>query len=76
MAGSGGEARRLDGLLQPLWEVFKAHGSIRVVYMLAEHLLDVRAELPRPLLPLGPADRQRVLDIARPLIVLERQSLL
>ncbi|AGS22598.1 dihydrodipicolinate synthase 2 [Rhizobium etli] len=76
MAGNDGEARRLDGLLQPLWGVFKAYGSIRVVYMLAEHLLGVRAELPRPLLPLGPADHQRVLGTARPLIELERQSLL
>lgn len=76
MAGNDGEARRLDGLLQPLWDLFKAYGSIRVIYMLAEHFLDVRAELPRPLLPLGPADRQRVLDAARPLIELERQSLL
>ncbi|ARO24877.1 dihydrodipicolinate synthase family protein [Rhizobium sp. S9] len=76
IAGNDGEARRLDGLLQPLWEVFKAYGSIRVVYMMAEHLLDVRAELPRPLLALGPADRQRVLDAARPPIELERQSLL
>ncbi|OWV85382.1 dihydrodipicolinate synthase family protein [Rhizobium sp. R635] len=75
MAGSDGEARRLDGLLQPLWDLFKAYGSIRVIYVLAEHL-DVRAELPRPLLPLGPADRRRVLDAARPLIELERQSLL
>ncbi|MGG7578414.1 dihydrodipicolinate synthase family protein [Rhizobium sp. Nf11,1] len=76
IAGNGGEARRLDDLLQPLWDVFKAYGSIRVVYMLAEHLLGVRSELPRPLLPLGPADRQRVLDAARPLIALEHQSLL
>lgn len=76
MAGNDGEARRLDGLLQPLWDLFKAYGSIRVVYMLAGHFPDVRAELPRPLLPLGPADRQRVLDAARPLIELERQSLL
>ncbi|MBX4905949.1 MULTISPECIES: dihydrodipicolinate synthase family protein [Rhizobium] len=76
MVGNDGEARRLDGLLQPLWAVFKAHGSIRVVYMLAEHLHDVRTELPRPLLPLGSADLQHVLDTARPLIALEHQSLL
>lgn len=76
MAGEAGEARRFDDLLQPLWTMFKAYGSIRVVYMLAEHLLDVRTELPLPLLPLRPADRQRVLDIARPLIELEHQSLL
>ncbi|PDT10504.1 dihydrodipicolinate synthase family protein [Rhizobium sp. J15] len=76
MAGDEGEARRLDGLLQPLWDMFKAYGSIRVVYMLAGHLLGVPMELPRPILPLGPADRERALDAARSLIALERQSLL
>ncbi|MBB4234344.1 dihydrodipicolinate synthase family protein [Rhizobium esperanzae] len=76
MAGEAGEARRLDDLLQPLWAMFKEFGSIRVVYTLAEHLLDVPAELPRPLLSLGPAERQRVLEAARPLIAQEHQSLL
>ncbi|MBY3588893.1 dihydrodipicolinate synthase family protein [Rhizobium bangladeshense] len=76
MAGNDVEAHRLDSLLQPLWEVFKAYGSIRVVYTLAEHLLGVQAELPRPLMPLGLAERQRVLDNAQPLIELEHQSLL
>ena len=68
MAGNGDETQRLAGLLQPLWETFKAFGSIRVVYMLVDHLSLGRAELPRPLLPLNPVDRQRVLDTARPLI--------
>ncbi|NEJ72267.1 dihydrodipicolinate synthase family protein [Rhizobium phaseoli] len=76
MAGNGEETHRLDRLFQPLWETFKAFGSIRVIYMLVEHLSLGRAELPRPLLPLGSADRQRVLDAARPLITQEtgRQS--
>lgn len=80
MAGNGEETHRLDGLFQPLWDTFKAFGSIRVIYMLVEHLSLGRAELPRPLLPLGSADRQRVLDAARPLIAQEtgqpHQSLL
>ncbi|RUM16320.1 dihydrodipicolinate synthase family protein [Rhizobium fabae] len=80
MSGNGDETQRLAGLLQPLWETFKAFGSIRVVYMLVEHLSLGRAELPRPLLPLNPVDRQRVLDAARPLIDYEtgltHQSLL
>ncbi|MFB2607352.1 dihydrodipicolinate synthase family protein, partial [Rhizobium phaseoli] len=41
------------------------------VYMLLEHLSLARAELPRPLLPLKSADRQRVLDVVEPLIALE-----
>ncbi|ANM11294.1 MULTISPECIES: dihydrodipicolinate synthase family protein [unclassified Rhizobium] len=76
ITGDGNETRRLDGLLEPLWRMFKELGSIRVVYMLVEHLLLTRAELPRPLMPLGAADRQRVLQVAEPLIALERQSLL
>jgi 4-hydroxy-tetrahydrodipicolinate synthase len=76
IAGDGKETRRLDGLLEPLWKMFKEFGSIRVVYTLVEYLLLARAELPRPLLPLGPPDRRRVLDVAEPLTALERQSLL
>ena len=76
IAGDGNEARRLDGLLEPLWKMFKEFGSIRVVYTLVEHLLLAQAELPRPLLPLGPTLRQRVLDVTEPLTALERQSLL
>ncbi|WHO75014.1 dihydrodipicolinate synthase family protein [Rhizobium sp. BT03] len=75
-AGDGDETRRLNGLLEPLWTMFKEFGSIRVVYALAEHLLLAQAELPRPLLPLGPTERQRVLEVAEPLTALERQSLL
>ncbi|MBY3041879.1 dihydrodipicolinate synthase family protein [Rhizobium leguminosarum] len=80
IAGKGGEAHRLDGLLEPLWKTFKAFGSLRVVYTLVDLLSLAGAELPRPLLPLGPMDRQRVLDAVEPLIALEselkRQSLL
>ncbi|OWV74150.1 dihydrodipicolinate synthase family protein [Rhizobium sp. N122] len=76
ITGDSNETRRLDGLLEPLWRMFKELGSIRVVYMLVEYLLLTRAELPRPLMPLGAADRQRVLEVAEPLIALERQSLL
>lgn len=80
IAGDSDEAHRLDALLQPLWKTFKAFGSLRVVYTLIDFLSLARAELPRPLLPLGPTDRQRVLDAVEPLIALEselkRQSLL
>ncbi|AHG46080.1 dihydrodipicolinate synthase [Rhizobium leguminosarum bv. trifolii CB782] len=75
IAGDDNETRRLDGLLEPLWKLFKEFGSVRVVYTLVEYLLLAAAELPRPLLPLGPTERQRVLDVAEPLAALERQSL-
>jgi len=76
MAGDRNEARRLDGLLEPLWKMFKEFGSIRVVYTLVEHVLSAQSELPRPLLPLAPTERQRVLDVTEPLTALEHQSLL
>ncbi|TBE33968.1 dihydrodipicolinate synthase family protein [Rhizobium ruizarguesonis] len=72
-AGEDGEVRRLDGLLEPLWQTFKAFGSLRVIYTLIDLLSLARAELPRPLLPLGPMDRQRVLEAVEPLIALESE---
>ncbi|MGO7899070.1 dihydrodipicolinate synthase family protein [Rhizobium ruizarguesonis] len=73
IAGEDGEVRRLDGLIEPLWQTFKAFGSLRVIYTLIDLLSLARAELPRPLLPLGPMDRQRVLEAVEPLIALESE---
>ncbi|MGR9232762.1 dihydrodipicolinate synthase family protein [Rhizobium leguminosarum] len=73
IAGEDGEVRRLDGLLQPLWQTFKAFGSFRVIYTLIDLLSLAKAELPGPLLPLGPMDRQRVLEAIEPLIALESE---
>ncbi|MDC9810007.1 dihydrodipicolinate synthase family protein [Rhizobium binxianense] len=73
IAGDSGEAQRLDTLLQPLWKTFKEFGSLRVVYALVGRLSLAQAELPRPLLPLGPTDRRRVLDAVEPLIALESE---
>ncbi|MGM5055891.1 dihydrodipicolinate synthase family protein [Rhizobium sp. 814_E9_N1_1] len=73
IAGEDGEVRRLDDLLQPLWQTFKAFGSLRVIYTLIDLLSLAKAELPRPLLPLGPMDRQRVLAAVEPLIALESE---
>ncbi|MBX5170029.1 dihydrodipicolinate synthase family protein [Rhizobium sp. NZLR1b] len=72
IAGDRAETLRLDGLLQPLWKTFKDFGSIRVVYTLVDVLSLAQVQLPRPLLPLGPMDRQRVLDAVEPLSALER----
>ncbi|MGR9478040.1 dihydrodipicolinate synthase family protein [Rhizobium leguminosarum] len=73
IAGEDGKVRRLDDLLQPLWQTFKAFGSLRVIYTLIDLLSLAKAELPRPLLPLGPMDRQRVLEAVEPLIALESE---
>ena len=70
-AGDADEARRLNGTLAPLWETFKAYGSLRVMY----GLLDIhglgQAEPPRPILPLGLEARQRVAAAVEPLLARE-----
>lgn len=57
--GDAAEARRLDAALAPIWNLFRQHSSLRIVYALAS-LLDIcRADPPRPILPLtGPVKRQ------------------
>jgi 4-hydroxy-tetrahydrodipicolinate synthase len=59
-AGDATAARRIDQQLQPLWETFKAYGSLRVMYVLQELLGLGTAQPPRPLLPLGAAERERI----------------
>lgn len=46
------EARRLDGMLTPIWDLFKQFSSLRSVYAMAEFLGVCQAEPPRPVLPL------------------------
>ncbi|RYB07061.1 dihydrodipicolinate synthase family protein [Lichenibacterium ramalinae] len=58
--GDGAEARRLDAALAPLWALFRAHSSLRVVYAAADILGLCRAEPPRPILPLPAAVRADV----------------
>lgn len=51
--GDRTEAARLDAVFVPLWQLFKAHGSLRVMYA-AANLLGLSAAMPpRPVLPLG-----------------------
>lgn len=51
--GNHDDARRCDARLQPMWELMRRVGSIRVMYALVE-LLGLSASLPpEPLLPLG-----------------------
>lgn len=53
IAGDKAEAARLDALFSPLWMLLKTHGSLRVVYTVAEMLGLSSAKPPRPILPLG-----------------------
>ena len=50
-AGEVGRARALDAAMAPLWDLFKAHSSLRIVHALAG------AVPPRPILPLPEAVR-------------------
>lgn len=59
-AGDLARARALDAALAPLWALFKAHSSLRVVYALADLLGLCRAEPPRPIQPLPPDIRATI----------------
>lgn len=55
--GAAAESERL----RPLWELFASHGSLRVIAAIAEHLGLVAPHcLPRPILGLPAAERERV----------------
>lgn len=59
-AGNAVETRRLYAALEPIWETFRRHTSLRVVYVLADLLGLCRAEPPRPILPLGEEARAEI----------------
>jgi 4-hydroxy-tetrahydrodipicolinate synthase len=52
-AGDVSETHRLDAELEPIWSLFRAHGSLRVIYAAAKHLGLTTCDAPRPVLPLG-----------------------
>ncbi|WP_237478001.1 dihydrodipicolinate synthase family protein [Lichenibacterium dinghuense] len=66
-AGDAAEARRLDAAMRPLWDLFRAHTSLRTAYAAAEALGICRAEPPRPVLPLPREVRDRVAAVAEAL---------
>ncbi len=69
-AAARGDADALRGLnerLQPLWSLFKAHSSLRVMYAAADLLGVCRATPPRPVLPLAEAARQQLAGVLKAL---------
>ena len=62
-AGDMVEARRQNARLDPLWDLFKALSSLRVVYAAADLLGLSRTNPPRPILPLSDENRRRVADV-------------
>lgn len=71
-AGRTDETARIDAAFQPLWDIFKAHGSLRTMYALADSLSLNVGKPPRPLQRLDPDLADRVgpcLDKIRNLIL-------
>ncbi|HYC98132.1 dihydrodipicolinate synthase family protein [Brevundimonas sp.] len=60
MAGNRDEAEKLDAAFAPLWDLFRAHGSLRIVHEAARLMGLTTAELPRPLLRIDDNLRTRV----------------
>ena len=58
--GDAEEARRRNAALEPLWALFRAHSSLRVVFAAADILGLCRAEPPRPILPLPAPVRHEI----------------
>jgi 4-hydroxy-tetrahydrodipicolinate synthase len=58
--GDAAEARRLNGELQPLWDLFTEFSSLRVIYAAANLLGLCHTQPPRPILPLPGAAQHRI----------------
>ncbi|MEU9339825.1 dihydrodipicolinate synthase family protein [Streptomyces sp. NPDC048278] len=64
--GRADRAREESERLQPLWDLFARHGSLRVIAAVAAELgLTPRDSLPRPLHGLDAPDREQVADVLR-----------
>ena len=59
-AGDSTEAAHINDAFQPLWELFRAFGSFRVMYVMADLLGVAKIEPPRPILPLPQEVHSRV----------------
>lgn len=59
-AGDSTEAARINDAFRPLWELFRAFGSFRVMYVMADLLGLAKIEPPRPILPLSQEVHSRV----------------
>jgi 4-hydroxy-tetrahydrodipicolinate synthase len=61
--GDRATVERIDQQLHPLWALFKALGSLRVVYAICAELGLAQAELPRPLMPISDRQRAQVREV-------------
>ena len=51
--GDIGEAAAIDAALEPLWALFKAYGSLRIMYAIADRLSLAVGDPPLPLMRVG-----------------------
>lgn len=58
--GDREEADRRDAVFLGLWDLFKTHGSLRIMYAAANLLGRTAAQPPRPLLPVGEGLRLQI----------------
>ncbi|WP_279483800.1 dihydrodipicolinate synthase family protein [Aureimonas sp. SK2] len=65
-AGNVEEARRFDAALAHLWDMFKAYGSLRVMYALLDLMGLSSAKPPLPVRGLGSDARRQVADALEP----------
>ncbi|GAB6842282.1 dihydrodipicolinate synthase family protein [Methylorubrum rhodinum] len=66
-AGDAAGARTENARLEPLWALFRAHSSLRIMYAAAEILGVCRAAPPRPILPVAEPVRGEVATVLRQL---------
>lgn len=59
-AGDRAEADRQDAAFAPLWDLFRTHGSLRIVHAAAALMGLTTADPPRPLLPVDETVRAQV----------------
>jgi 4-hydroxy-tetrahydrodipicolinate synthase len=59
-AGDREKVASLNARLQPLWDLYRAHGGLRVAYAACGELGLIQAKPPRPILPLTQEVRLRV----------------
>lgn len=67
-AGRWGEVEALNAAFEPLWTLFKTHGSLRIMYAVADGL---SLSVGNPPLPLMRVDREVVAVITTALGCLE-----
>ncbi|GAA4485475.1 dihydrodipicolinate synthase family protein [Gluconacetobacter asukensis] len=63
--GDDATVRHCNDRLQPMWALFRAHGSLRVAYAAIHHLGLSEARPPRPVLPLPDHEQKKVADALR-----------